>query len=228
MNDEAYVAFHGFVYLKGCSDTHKNGLQVQLLLDHEEDYKVFKDFRKHRKGKAGTGLYRALTRRGEGEWYGPVDLRFLRWTMSSMNGTVVTFEMDDPYEWRKMRDAPALDDGTQLEIMPKTEVMLIELDSEGKPLNVAQKAKVEKMALRHKWPKGGPQSIRAARLCNHTDFLGWLSQRGIIQGDVTPAEVAEWMRKECEIDSRAQLDHDPAALERFEDRVSRPFLRSLM
>lgn len=229
MNQEDYVAYHGFAYLKGATDSHKTGLQIQVMLDHEEDYKVFKQFKKHRKGKAGTGLYRAMTKAGTaGEWYGPVDLKFLRWTVSSANGAVITFEMEDYDEWRKMRDAPALDAGYEDHQLKKVELMLIELDQEGKPVNVEQKAKLERLALKRKWPKGGPQSKRAARLCNHSDFIGWLSRRGIVQGDVTPAEVAEWMRKECDIDSRAQLDHDEAALQRFEDRVMRPYLRSTM
>ena len=165
MNEQDYVAYHGFAFLKGATDSHKTGLQIQLRLEHEKDYRVFKDFKKHRKGKAGSGLYRALTKaEGKHEWYGPVDLKFLRWTVSSANGAVITFEMDDYDEWRKMRNGPAIDAGYEESTLDRVELMLLELDQEGKPVNVEQRAKLEKMARKRKWPKGGPQSIRAARL----------------------------------------------------------------
>jgi hypothetical protein len=226
---EDYVAYHGFAFLKGCSDTHKGGLQVQIILDHEEDYKAFKEFRKHRKGKAGTGLYNCLTRSEmEVEWYGPVQLKFLRWSISSATGAVVTFEMDGKEEWQKMRDAPAQDAGYELAQLQKMEFMLVELDQEGKPVNVEQRAKLEAMARKRKWPKGGPQSKRAARLCQDREFQLWvesLTGGGYVG---SPDLVAVWMREECGLDTRAQLDHDPAALQRFEDRMMRPFLRSAM
>ena len=228
MSSEAYVAYHGFVYLKGAVDSHKTGLQIQVQLDHEEDYKVFKQFKKHRKGRAGTGLYRAMSKAvtAGDEWYGPVDLKFLRWTVSSANGAVVTFEMDDYDEWRKMRDAPALDAGYEDHQLTKAELMLIELDQEGKPVDVEQRAKLEKLALKRQWPKGGPQSKRAARLCQDKDFLLYVGERA--GREVDPADAADWMRGVADIDSRAQLDHDPAALQRFEDMVMKPFLRTTM
>ena len=238
MSEEHYIAYHGFAYLKNATDSHKTGLQIQLRLDHEQDYKVFKAFKKHRKGKAGTGLYRAFTRvadkhpAGDKEytgWYGPVDLKFLRWTVSSANGAVVTFEMEDYDEWRKMRDVPAIDDGSAKWELRKTELMLVELDQEGVPINVKQRAKLEQMELKRKWPKGGAQSKRAARLCQDHEFVRWACEKMGVNGNgITPADIAEWMRQEADIDSRAQLDHDDAALQRFEERVMKPFLRYTM
>lgn len=230
MNEQDYIAYHGFCYLKGATDSHKTGLQIQLRLDHEKDYKVFKSFNKRRAGKAGTGLYRVYTRKeGFEAWYGPIDLKFLRWTVSSANGAVVTFEMDDYHEWRRLRDGPAIDAGYELESMDRVEMMLIELDHESKPINVGQKAKLEQMAAKRKWPKGGSQSKRAARLCQEKDFIAWATPKlDTDQADPDGWEIAHWMRKECDIDSRAQLDHDPAALIRFEEKVMKPFLRSQM
>jgi hypothetical protein len=229
MSEKHYVAYHGFAFLKGATDSHKTGLQIQLRLEHEKDYRVFKEFKKHRKGKAGSGLYRALTKaEGAEEWYGPVDLKFLRWTVSSANGAVITFEMEDYDEWRKMRDGPAIDAGYEEAQLNRVELMLLELDQEGKPINVKQRAYLEELALKRRWPKGGAQSKRAARLCQDKDFAQWVIRKVGMNtaADVTPAMMADWMRKECDIDSRAQLDHDPAALQRFEDRVMKPFLRT--
>jgi len=228
MNETDYVAFHGNVFLKGVIDSHKTGLRLQLNLEHEEDYKVFKTFNKLRKGKGGTGLYRAYSRSaGRKEWYGPVDLRFVRWTMSSANGTVITFELDDHEEWARIRESKAIDSGYRIDELDPIEFMLVELDQEGQPINVEQRAKLEKYARKKKWPKGGSQSKRAARLCADPEFLQWLAQY-TSKGYSSVADIADWMRKEIDIDTRAQLDHDPAALQRFEDRVMSPFLRSQM
>jgi hypothetical protein len=227
MGEEAYVAYHGFIFLKGCSDTHKGGLQVQFLLEHEKDYTVFQSFNKRRKGKAGTGLYNGFTKPVEGEeWRGPVELKFLRWAISSANGAVITFEMEDRVVWQALRDKPAMAAGYRIEELDKFELMLVELDAESKPINVAQRAKLEEMAREKSWGKGGPQSKRAARLCRDKDFLMYLiNLTG--KNPVKEADAANWMREKCDLDTRAQLDHDPAALQRFNDRVMAPYLRSI-
>lgn len=234
MSDEAYVAYHGTAYLKGVMDSHATGMRIQIVLSREEDYKAFKEFRKHRKGKAGSGLYNCLTKAPESDvWYGPVELKFLRWAISSVNGAVVTFQIDDEAEWRRMRGAQAIDQGYEIRQMKPMEFMLVELDNEGKPVNVKQRAKVEAMARKRKWPKGGPQSIRAARLCQDKDFRHWVNfehNKLTNLADEPPPvdDVAKWMRAICEIDTRAQLDHDPAALRRFEERIVRPYYATMI
>jgi hypothetical protein len=235
MDEQDYVAYHGFIFLKGCSDTHRGGLQVQFLLEHEKDYTVFQSFNKHRKGRAGTGLYNCLTKEpsvegNEGRWAGPVELKFLRWTVSSANGAVITFEIEDRGVWQGLRDKPAIDAGYEIEGLDRFEIMFVELDQEGKPINVEQRAKLEKMALKKQWSKGGAQSKRAARLCRDSDFQLWVLAHGYMpdQEQSVPKQMGEWMRKECDLDSRAQLDHDPAALQRFQERVIAPYLRSLL
>lgn len=228
-NEEDYVAFHGNVYLKNCIDSHKTGMRIQILLENEEDYKVFKSFKKHRKGKAGTGMYSGYSRhRGDENWFGPVELRFISWSMSSSNGAVVTFEIDDPDQWRQMRKGKAIDAGYRIDELEPVEFLMVELDQEGQAINIMQRAKIESYERKKQWPKGGPQSKRAARLGQDVDFINWLRQRKIIKGICKPADIADWIRKEADIDSRAQLDHDPAALERFEDRIVKPFLRTQM
>ena len=238
MSDEAYVAFHGNVYMKNAMDSHKTAMRIQVMLEHDEDYKVFKGFNKHRKGKTGTGMYQAMSKaQDQKKWYGPIDLWFLGWTMSSRNGTVITFQIEDEREWRKMREiSKALDQGYTVDQLDPTEFMLVELDQEGKPINVKQRAKLEKMALKRTFPKGGSQSKRAARLCQDLDFRSWVTWKeygpepspGAAISLLDVDKVADWMRKECDIVTRAQLDHDPAALQRFEDRVMKPFLRSTL
>lgn len=227
-NETDYIAYHGNIFLKGCIDSHKTGMRIQINLEREKDYVTFKSFNKLRKGKAGSGLYRVWSKmEGFDEWYGPVDLKFIRWNMSSANGAVITFYIDDPVEWKKMREGKAIDAGYRLDELNPIEMIIVELDNEGQPVNVKQRAKLEAYARKKKWGKGGPQSIRAARLCGDPAFLAWLAQT-TSRSYSSVADIADWMRRTCELDTRAQLDHDPASLERFEARVARPFLRSQM
>jgi hypothetical protein len=230
---EDYVAYHGWVYLKNAINSHQFGLRIQLKLCHEDDLRVFQDMKRHRKNRAGSGAYRVLTRtHGKQAWYGPVDMLLLTWSHSLSSGAGITLELDSQEEWEKIRLAPALSAGYEEPALDRVEIMMIELDDEGKPINVEQRAKLEKMQRQKKWPKGGPQSIRAARMCNDTDFLQYVVQLNPDKwapGKVwTGADVAEWMREEIQIDTRRQLDHDPEALQRFEDKIVRPFLRSTM
>jgi len=226
MNEEAYVAYHGWVYLKNAINSHQYGLRVLLKLCHEDDLKVFEGLQKHRKNRAGSGAFRVMTRlSGREDWYGPVDMLFITWSHSVTGGAVITFELDDQQEWEAIRARPALMGGTDEAALDKIEMMMIELDDEGKVVDVKQRAKLEAMARKRKWPKGGPQSKRAARLCQDPEFKLWLGHRMDWQ-EVDTAKAADWMRRECDLDTRAQLDHDPAALQRFEDRVAKPFLRT--
>ena len=167
------------------------------------------------------------------DWEKPVDMMFITWSLSPTNGAAITFELADRDAWSMLRCSPALAGSD--DFVGKIEVMMIELDDEGKPIDVKQQAKMERMALKKEWPKGGPRSIQAARLCADKDFHVWIKHQinwkseGLPKNpEITPAMCAEWMRKECDLDTRAQLDHDPAALQRFEDKVMSPFLRSQM
>ncbi|KKO71824.1 hypothetical protein [Kerstersia gyiorum] len=42
-------------------------------------------------------------------------------------------------------------------------------------------------------------------------------------GTHTPEQAAQWVRDQCGVSSRAELDHSPAAAKRFHDRVRRPY-----
>lgn len=226
-DDTVYVAFHGKVYLKGAIDSHKNPLQVQFVLENEEDYRKFKEFKKHRKGKAGSGMYRGYFKIDQDKevWLGFYDILFRRWSLSSANGAVVVFDLDSKGFWQTFRDYPALDEGYRLDELKPIEIVLAELTNDGQLVNVEMRAKLEQRKLKMKWPKGGVHSIRAARRCNDPDFLMWLNRTNRLTGDRTPAEIAEWMRATLDIDTRAQLDHDEKALERFEE-MNREFLRA--
>lgn len=64
--------------------------------------------------------------------------------------------------------------------------------------------------------KGGTLSRTAARLCQQPAFQAFCRARN-------EQEAAEYIRRTCGIQSRAQLDHDPKAARLFHDQVRKPF-----
>ncbi|MGQ7253956.1 hypothetical protein [Vreelandella titanicae] len=69
--------------------------------------------------------------------------------------------------------------------------------------------------------KGGQQARRAAMLCQNKRFGLYLDQRrrqanalerrDLPDGTHGPEDCADWLRKACGIESRAELDHNDAA-----------------
>lgn len=83
--------------------------------------------------------------------------------------------------------------------------------------------------------KGGAVARIAARWCRDPAFQQWIEERSGRQrrhrGDEGP-EQAEAMTRAlilvaCGINSRAELDHDADAAERFDELVRRPYLAHL-
>lgn len=69
-------------------------------------------------------------------------------------------------------------------------------------------------------PKGGALAKLAGMWCQSKDFQEWL-------GVPTPAEARLFILEECEIDSRAELDNNQFAAERFHRGVREPYSRWL-
>ncbi|KDD21296.1 hypothetical protein [Bordetella bronchiseptica] len=72
-------------------------------------------------------------------------------------------------------------------------------------------------ATAHQTQKGGPLSRTAAQLCRQPAFQAFCRARN-------EQEAAEYIRRACGIQSRAQLDHDPKAARLFHDQVRKPFV----
>ena len=69
--------------------------------------------------------------------------------------------------------------------------------------------------------KGGLQSRRAAMLCQNPRFCLYLDQRrrqkyglapnGLPDGTHTSEDAADFIRQSCNVESRAEIDHNDAA-----------------
>ncbi|WP_322997933.1 hypothetical protein [Castellaniella sp.] len=71
-------------------------------------------------------------------------------------------------------------------------------------------------------PKGGELARLAGQLCQNPAFQAFVPE--CADGLSVEENAAAWIRKVCEVSSRAELDHSVAAAFRFHERVRKPFL----
>jgi hypothetical protein len=77
-------------------------------------------------------------------------------------------------------------------------------------------------------PKGGEWAKLAGMWCDDLDF--WAFCNSIDHEDVEwttrkREDAADVIRAICQINSRAELDHDPIALEAFNEHIRHPFMK---
>lgn len=78
-------------------------------------------------------------------------------------------------------------------------------------------------------PAGGERAKWCGIRCQETEFQRWIQERYLSQWEAAPgATPATWaasvIRAVCSVESRAELDNDPAAAERFDRLIRRPYL----
>lgn len=83
-------------------------------------------------------------------------------------------------------------------------------------------------AAKEEGPKGGDLARLAGILCGDPDFQAWLEVQHSHIAEEAPAAIgpdlaAYIVRKLCQVDSRAQLDHDKAAADRFHELIRKPW-----
>ncbi|MDN7700039.1 hypothetical protein QZM15_16335 [Burkholderia sp. AU44665] len=73
--------------------------------------------------------------------------------------------------------------------------------------------------------KGGALAVLAGRLCADERFHEFVaSEYGVIWRVGHAADdIAQWMREQCDIESRAELDHNEAAAEAFHRIIRGPW-----
>jgi hypothetical protein len=80
--------------------------------------------------------------------------------------------------------------------------------------------------VKEKQQKGGEWAKLAGMWCNDQDFWAFLNQTYPADSTVRTADHAAMaLRVHCDIASRAELDHSPEALELFQIRLRRPFMK---
>jgi hypothetical protein len=74
--------------------------------------------------------------------------------------------------------------------------------------------------------KGGPLARLAGMLCEDPDFWKFAVERfggGLTEGREVQ-QCAKWMRQQCNIQSRAELDSNEEAAEHFHEYIRKPWL----
>src|SRR5690606_4263257 len=77
----------------------------------------------------------------------------------------------------------------------------------------------EQPVQRQEKPKGGELARLAGMLCQNPRFQDWCECE-------SPESAAAWIREACQVESRAELDHDLSAANKFHRIVRIPFLES--
>jgi hypothetical protein len=117
-----------------------------------------------------------------------------------------------------------LADGTLrliVEIEPRDAVAAFGLfGAPGVPMALARLATTteKKAQERAEKPLGGPLSKWLGMQCADPRFQAWLEVG-------SEKDAADYVRRLCEVSSRALIDHDEAARQRFEDLIRGPWMR---
>ena len=78
-------------------------------------------------------------------------------------------------------------------------------------------------------PKGGERARWCGMRCQEPEFQRWIQEAYLQQWEAAPgATPATWaasvIRAVCSVESRAELDNDSAAAERFDRLIRRPYM----
>lgn len=217
------VAWHGRAELVNLTESHLSGMRLTLWLP-EEGMAVARHATTRRGGQAGTRYQIALTAVDtepplvfEGQMAG--------WTANADPGGQVTFWLNDPALREQFLGLPRRRRGNPGKAWWLT---MVEIGEDEQPVNAAvlpppdpapaqarQRARQTNAAL----------SQHAARLCRDPAFHRYLASRGIIPGTSPEQTARTYLCTTCGISSRAALDSDTIAAQRYHVLVRQPFLR---
>lgn len=127
------------------------------------------------------------------------EVRFVRSSYTSKTGPTVTLALHDIDELNKVQGM----DGKRYMLA------LVEIGDDEQPIQQKR--------------KGGPLSILAGKWCQDPGFWKFLGERG--WPCTTAEDAAKYIRAQCQIDSRAELDHDQDAARRFHSSIRGPFIK---
>ncbi|MEX3914859.1 hypothetical protein AB4Y43_01245 [Paraburkholderia sp. BR10872] len=139
------------------------------------------------------------------------------WSESHNGGCKVTFWLPDPSDLDAFR-AMTVRKGQQAG--HRLAAVLVEIGDDEQPVQPTT-ATVNNTA------KGGALARLAAQLCNDVEFHDFVYHefgKSFHQGSEAN-ECAEWMREQCGIESRAELDSNEEAAEYFHTYIRKPWVQ---
>lgn len=104
---------------------------------------------------------------------------------------------------------------------------LVLLDDAEQPVEPPKVVAATKASDEPEKPKGGPLARLAGQWCAMPEFWDWIGQhRGAYVS--SKEEAADWLRRECGVESRAELDFYGDAQNTFHATVRGPFSKYLI
>lgn len=219
------VAFEGLVEFAKWSESSGGGRRLWFKLPNREALAHFDKATKRRGGKGGQ-RYRVFVADEDGvllEGFSE-EAWFIGATWSHTSGASITLEV---LEFRGFHLMPTTD-GSAVGKGSLLFLTLVELDDQEQSVDQEQADRADELEERM---KGGANSKQAAILFQADDFRRFVAIRLYGQAGAvgerrlaTFAQADEWAKRVAGFTSKAQLDHDPAAAERYQHKVMRWFL----
>lgn len=202
--DSLTLAFDAQIH--NVEDSTRQGMRLTLLLVDTADILQFYRVTHANHDHAG-GRYLMAIQGADMEWAGEVMLQ--GWSASHSGGARVRFLLNDA------------DDFDLLQKHASERVVSVGVREIMDDETVVDEAQREKVTAN----TGGPLSQYAAHLCRTPEFLTYLAD--ITQGTPTESWAADFIRSNCGIASRAELDHDTKAAEAFHETIRKPYAKWL-
>jgi len=230
-----HQVYNAPVELWSWSETSSTGKRVKFHLNSRDELSAFeKDKINKKRGrdpKPRLGdIYRMslfhVTEEGKrGEHFALMDFCFRGSAWSDRNGASLTVEVFEEvhFEFFKRLNTK---DNTEEKTGQEFWIVIAQLNDNGELVDQAQRRIAEQEQRTR--PKGGPKSKRCGRMCSDAGFWvflqGWLQTHGYAERVGTQDDVNLIVRKMCNIDSRAELDHNDEAWEYWLAEFEKPYL----
>jgi hypothetical protein len=145
------------------------------------------------------------------------EMQLLRWSETSNAGATVTFQLAEPAELERFKTMTLAKRGMAGQ---RLAVMMAEIGDDEQPIEQPKEEQKEEPEL-----KGGALAKWVSMRCNEPEFWRFLGKLG--HTVTNSKEAAEAVRRICNVQSRKEFDTDPAAEQRFHERIRIPFGRFL-
>lgn len=194
-----------------------SGAKVKWTLADMEELRKFDGLKRKSRRKGPRPRYYLVVHMPDGETVWRADeVLYCGGRYSTEEGAFVTFELDSPetlLTYRELRVADEISEGE-----PRL-LTVFEVAEDGTLVDQAIAALDEAPKL-----VGGPVSKHAGMMCREPEFIAFVAHV-TANPTCTESQATDWLRAKCQIQSRAELDHDDAAKHRFKVFVEGPYIR---
>ena len=140
------------------------------------------------------------------------EMQLAGWSESHTGGCKVTFWLQSPDDLQAFRALTVRKGNTAGQ---RFIAALVEIGDDEQPVEPIMGNPISEK------PKGGPLAKLAGMWCNDPEFLKWFEA-------TDASDAAEGIRVLCEIESRAELDSNPEAAEKFHRLIRGPYQKHLI